>query len=44
MHIDKVSTKVNAYFQLAKDLVSELKGPEKLDEQEELEKIEIESE
>ncbi len=40
----KVTKKVNAYFQLTKDLVAELKGPEKLDEQEELEKIEVESE
>lgn len=39
-----VANKVNAYFQLSKDLVAELKGPEKLNEEEELEKIEVESE
>ncbi|MBP9888249.1 MAG: MXAN_6521/LA_1396 family lipoprotein [Leptospiraceae bacterium] len=40
----KVAKKVNAYFQLTKELVAELKGPEKLNEEEELEKIEVESE
>ena len=39
-----VENKVNAYFQLTKELISELKGPEKLSEEEELEKIEVESE
>ncbi|HMV45461.1 MAG TPA: MXAN_6521/LA_1396 family lipoprotein [Leptospiraceae bacterium] len=41
---DSVANKVNAFFQLSKDLVSELQGPEKLSEEEELEKIEVESE
>lgn len=41
---DSVANKVNAYFRLSKDLVSELQGPEKLTEEEELEKIEVESE